>query len=151
MPRIRTAITITQPIQRVFDFVTNIHNYTNWHSSSWIGLSDHPMQVGETVTEEFSVGGHHGRIEWQVQESNPPRRWVMSGHAEGGGTATITYTFTPETHGTRFRSEFVHNIPALFAQRGDFLTLHNQLEAESAQASRRLKQVLESGRVESIS
>jgi uncharacterized protein YndB with AHSA1/START domain len=145
MPRIRTAITIAQSIEEVFDWVTNACKFPRWQTSSWTGPADHPLKTGEHVTEVFSIGGHHGRIEWRVLESNPPRRWVVSGQAEGGGTATITYTLTPETHGTRFRSEFVYNIPALFAEQGDFLSLHNQLQAESAESLRRLKQTLESG------
>ena len=105
--------------------------------------------MGEHATEEFSLGGRHERIRWIVRESSPPRRWVISGKADdGGGTATISYTLTPESQGTRFKRELVYNIPALFVEPGDFLSSHNRLQAESAESLRRLKRMLEDGAVE---
>jgi len=145
MPSIRTAISIDQPIDRVFEFVTTASNCPKWHVSSWTGTIDHALQPGEHVTEEFSLGGRHGRIHWIVRESRPPRHWVISGTSEDGGTATITYTLTPESRGTRLKREFVHHIPALFGAPGDFLLLENRLQAESAESLRRLKRILEKG------
>jgi hypothetical protein len=79
----------------------------------------------------------------------PAGRWVISGKAEdGGGTATISYTLTPESQGTRFKREFVYHIPALFVEPGDFLPSHNRLQAESAESLRRLKRMLEEDAVE---
>jgi len=145
---IRTAISIGQPIDRVFEFVTTASNCPKWHVSSWTGTIDHPLQPGEHVTEEFSLGGRHGRIHWIVRESRPPRHWVISGKSEDGGTATITYTLTPESQGTRLKREFVHHMPALFGVPGNFLSLENRLQAESAESLRRLKRILETGAVE---
>ncbi len=116
MPRIRTAISIGQSIDRVFEFVTTVSNFPKWHPSSWTGPSEHPLRAGEQVTEELSLGGRHARIQWIVRESSPPRRWVIGGKSEDGGTATITYTLKPESQGTRFKREFVYNMPALFGE-----------------------------------
>ncbi|CAN5905165.1 hypothetical protein BH20PSE1_BH20PSE1_25130 [soil metagenome] len=143
MPSIRTAISIGQSIDRVFEFVTTVSNFTKWHPSSWTGPSEHPLREGEHVTEELSVGGRHARIKWIVRESSPPRRWVICGKSEDGGTATITYTLKPESQGTRFKREFVYNMPVLFGALGDFLSLQSRLQAESAESLRRLKRILE--------
>ncbi|MGH8488364.1 MAG: SRPBCC family protein [Gammaproteobacteria bacterium] len=144
MPSIRTAISIGQSIDRVFEFVTTVSNFPKWHSSSWTGPFEHPLRAGEHVTEELSLGGRHARIQWIVRESSPPRRWVIGGKSEDGGTATITYTLIPESQGTRFKREFVYNMPVLFGELGDFLSLQSRLQAESAESLRRLKRILES-------
>jgi hypothetical protein len=114
-----------------------------WHPSSWTGPSEHLLRAGEHVTEELSLGGRHVRIQWIVRESSPPRRWVIGGRSEDGGTATITYTLLPESQGTRFKREFVYNIPVLFGELGDFLSLQSRLQVESAESLRRLKRILE--------
>ena len=145
MPRIRTAISIGQSIDRVFEFVTTVSNFPKWHSSSWTGPSEHPLRAGEQATEELSLGGRRARIQWIVRESSPPRRWVIGGKSEDGGTATITYTLIPESQGTRFKRDFVYNMPVLFGKRGDFLSLQSRLQAESAESLRRLKRILETG------
>ena len=148
MPSIRTAISIGQPIDRVFEFVTTVSHCPRWCRSLWRGPSEHLHRVGEHATEEFSLGGRHERIRWIVRESSRPRRLVISGKADDGGTATISYTLTPESQGTRFKRELIYHIPALFVEPGDFLSSHNRLQAESAESLRRLKRMLEGGAVE---
>ena len=148
MPSIRTAISIGLPIDRVFEFVTTVSHCPRWCRSLWRGPSEHLHRVGEHATEEFSLGGRHERIRWIVRESSPPRRSVISGKADDGGTATISYTLTPESQGTRFKRELVYHIPALFVEPGDFLSSHNRLQAESAESLRHLKRILEDGPVE---
>jgi uncharacterized protein YndB with AHSA1/START domain len=108
MPSIRTAISIGQPIDRVFEFVTTVSHCPRWCRSLWRGPSEHLHRVGEHATEEFSLGAQHERIRWIVRESSPPRRWVISDKADDGGTATISYTLTSESQDTRFKpSSFI--------------------------------------------
>lgn len=64
------------------------------------------------------------------------------------GSATITYTLIPESQGTRFKREFVYNLPALFGALGDFLSLQSRLQPESAESLRRLKRTLETSAIE---
>ncbi|MGH8508812.1 MAG: SRPBCC family protein [Gammaproteobacteria bacterium] len=113
--------------------------------SSRTVVADHPLQLGERVTEEFSLAGRHARIDWTVRESRPPRRWVLSGKTEDGGTATMTYMLTPERQGTRLSRHFLYNVPVLLDELGGFLSLRNRLQAECAESMRRLKRILETG------
>jgi hypothetical protein len=55
----------------------------------------------------------------------------------------VSYTLQPEQHGTRVSRNFRYEIPVLFDNYGGFFGLRNRLHAESAQALRRLKRVLE--------
>ncbi|MDQ5817408.1 MAG: SRPBCC family protein [Actinomycetota bacterium] len=144
MTQIYTTIQIQTPIQRVFDYVTTPGNWPVWHPSSLgvSGATDHSLEPGEEVTEEFLVAGRRGRVVWTVRERVAPRRWVIDGRVEGGG-GTITYTATPHDAGTTFEREFVYATPNRLLALLDRLVLRRRIEAESAEALRRLKSVLE--------
>jgi hypothetical protein len=146
MPIIKTAVSIDQSMDRVFEFVTTAANCGTWCPSSWTGPIDHSLRLGERVTEELSLAGRRARIEWTVRESRPPERWVIVGKTEDGGKATLSYVLTRGPNGTHLRREFVYDIPILFDQRGAFLSLRNRLQAESAESLRRLKRVIEAAK-----
>ncbi len=145
MTYIYTTIQIQTPIERVFDYVTTPGNWPRWHPSSLgvSGATDHSLEPGEQVTEEFRVAGRRGRVVWTVLEREAPRRWVIEGQVEGGGGGTITYTLAPHNSGTTFEREFVYDMPNPLLALLDRLLLRRRVEAESAEALRRLKEVLE--------
>lgn len=146
MTQIYTTIQIQTPIERVFDYVTTPGNWPVWHPSSLgvSGATDHSLEPGEEVTEEFRVAGRRGRVVWTVRERVAPRLWVIDGRVEGGGGGgTITYTATPHGAGTNFEREFVYTVSNPFLGLLDRLVLRRRIEAESAEALRRLRDVLE--------
>jgi uncharacterized protein YndB with AHSA1/START domain len=145
MTQIYTTIQIQTPIQRVFDYLTTPGNWPVWHPSSLGGATDHSLEPGEEVTEEVLVAGRRGRVVWTVRERVAPRRWVIDGRVEGGGGGTITYTATPHDAGTTFEREFVYATPNRLLALLDRLVLRRRIEAESAEALRLLKTVLEGG------
>jgi uncharacterized protein YndB with AHSA1/START domain len=109
MTRVYRAIEIDVPAEQVFDYVTTPGNWPDWHPSSLgvSGATDHSLEPGEQVTEEFLVAGRRGRVVWTVREREAPRRWVIEGRVEAGGGGTITYTETPHAGGTTFERAFV--------------------------------------------
>jgi uncharacterized protein YndB with AHSA1/START domain len=145
MTRIHKEIQINAPIEEVFDYVTTPGNWPEWHPSSLgvSGATDHSLEPGEQVTEEYRVAGRRGRVTWTVREREAPRRWVIEGHVEGGGGGTITYTLTPRDGGTAFEREFVYAMPNALLALLDRLIFRRRVEAESAEALRRLKSELE--------
>src|SRR5438034_205416 len=68
MTRIYTRISIQRPIEEVFAYVTTPANWPRWHPSSLgvRGAADHPLEVGEQVTEDFRVAGRCGEVVWTV-------------------------------------------------------------------------------------
>ena len=75
------------------------------------GATDHSLEPGEQVTEEYNVAGRRGRVVWTVRERDAPHRWIIDGRVEGDGGGTITYTLTPQANGTTFEREFVYATP----------------------------------------
>jgi uncharacterized protein YndB with AHSA1/START domain len=145
MTYVYTIIQIQTPIERVFDYVTTPGNWPQWHPSSLgvSGATDHSLEPGEQVTEEFRVAGRRGSVVWTVREREAPRRWVIEGQVQGGGDGTITYTLAPHNGGTTFEREFVYAMPNPLLALLDRLVLRRRVEAESAEALGRLKEVLE--------
>jgi uncharacterized protein YndB with AHSA1/START domain len=136
---------IRRPIAEVFDYVTTPAHWLVWHPSSLglHGATDHSLQVGEEVTEEFRVAGRKGSVTWKVVARDPPNRWAIAGIGAAGGKGTITYTLAATANGTAFRREFDYAMPNWFAALLDRLFIRRRIEAESTLAVSRLKQALE--------
>ena len=145
MSRIHTAIEIRAPLASVFEYATTPGIWPAWHpaSRSVSGAIDHPLEPGEQLTEEIDAAGRRWRATWTVREREAPRRWVIDGVAEGGGTATLTYVLAPAGEGTRFERELVYRMPSLWLGFLDLLVIRRRMTAESEEALRRLKAVLE--------
>ena len=144
MTRICKSIRIQTPVEEVFEYVTTPGNWPAWHPSSLgvEGATNHSLEPGEQVTEEYRVARRPGRVVWTVRERKAPRRWVIDGWVEGG-SGTITYALTPHLEGTTFERDFVYAIPNPLLSLLDWLVFRRQVEAESREALRQLKDVLE--------
>jgi len=146
--RIHTEARIGRPPQAVFDYVTTPGHWPEWHPSSQgvSGATDHSLKPGERVTEQFRVAGRSGLVVWMVTDSRPPQAWVIEGEVDGRKAGTVAYTLTADGDGTRFTRDFTYRSPNLLFAFLNRLALRQRIEAESAEAVRRLKAKLE-GRV----
>jgi uncharacterized protein YndB with AHSA1/START domain len=146
MTRIYTTATIACPIDDLYTYVTTPAHWPDWHPSS-LGVSedaDHSLEVGERVTERFLVAGRRGTVTWAVTEREAPHRWVISGAIEGSnGGGTIGYTLSQRDGGVFFEREFVYPAPNLLFAVLDALVVRRRIQAESEQATRRLKAHME--------
>ncbi|HZP67365.1 MAG TPA: SRPBCC family protein [Rudaea sp.] len=148
MTEIVSEIVIRRPVAAVFDYVTTPANWLAWHPSSIAlrGATDHSLEIGEAVDEDFRVAGRTGTVTWKVVARERPTRWVIAGRVAAGGSGTITYTLRESPVGTEFRREFVYAMPNWFAALLDRLFVRRCIEAESAEAVRRLREALENPR-----
>ena len=145
MTTIVTETTIACPVEAVFDYVTTPRHWLVWHPSS-LGLSgatEHSLRVGDEVTEAFRVAGRKGSVTWRAVLREPPTRFAIAGNVAAGGSGTITYTLARSAGGTAFRREFVYAMPNALAALLDRWFVRRRIEAESAEAVRRLKHALE--------
>lgn len=147
MTRICNSIQIRRPIEQVFDFITTPANWPQWHPAS-VSVSEnasHSLLPGEQVTENISVSGRRGQVTWLARERSAPHRWVIDGSGKNGGRATITYSLSPHPDGTHFERELVYTMPNALLVVLDWLVIRLRMKADSAEALRRLKRLLESG------
>jgi uncharacterized protein YndB with AHSA1/START domain len=144
--RIVTSTAIDRPPAVVFDFVTTPGHWPAWHPSSLSvsGQTDHPLNVGEKVTESFRVAGRRGVVVWTVRQRDPPRKWSIDGEIDGKFAGTVTYRLAPDASGTRFTREFTYRAPSLWFALINGIVLRKKIQSESDEAVARLKQLLES-------
>ncbi|WNC93440.1 SRPBCC family protein [Paraburkholderia sp. FT54] len=143
--RIVTVASIQRPATAVFDYVTTPAHWPAWHPSSLAvsGSVDHPLNLGEQVTEEFRVAGRRGRVVWTVAEREPPARWTIEGKIDGKPAGTVTYSLTSTAGGTRFERDFTYRAPSLWFALFNWLVLRARIQSESDTAVSRLKGILE--------
>ncbi len=143
--RIQNSIVIGRAPSEVYSFVTTPDNWPRWHPSSLgvSGATDHPLLVGEQVSEQFLVAGYQGTVVWTVVQRQAPLRWAISGKIEGGGSGKVSYRLTQLEGGTRFEREFDYARPNLLFALADMFSVRAKVTAESAEALRRLKALLE--------
>jgi hypothetical protein len=146
--RIQTSTVIGRAAPEVYNYVTTPGNWPLWHPSSLAvsGATDHPLQVGEQVSEEFLVAGYQGTVVWTVVQRQAPLRWAIDGKIADGGSGKVSYRLTQIAGGTLFEREFVYARPNLLFALADAFSLRRKVTAESAEALKRLKAVLEEGR-----
>lgn len=147
MSRIYASALIRQPIELVFNYVTTPGNWPRWHLSSLAvsGATNHSLNVGEQVTEEFLVAGRLGRAVWTVTERDEPRRWVIDGEVIGGDHGgRVIYSLSE--HGesaTLFEREFFYDFPNPIQRLVDRLFIRSRITRESVDSMNRLRERLE--------
>ena len=144
--RIVSAVDIARGPPEGFAYVTTPGNWPQWHPSSLAvnGAVDHPLEIGESVVEDFQVAGRRGRVTWRVTAREPDRSWRIAGNIEGRESGTVSYSLAPTATGTHFVREFEYRTPNLLFALLNRLSLRSRIEAESLQAVRQLKERLES-------
>ncbi len=96
MSRIFTTIQINRPVKQVFDFITTPDTWPLWHPRviGITGNTDHSLNIGEQVTEEFTDAGRHSRVIWTIIEREDAQRWVINGKdLEGRDAGQVAFTF----------------------------------------------------------
>lgn len=143
--RVSTVALIQRPPEIVFDYVTTPAHWPVWHPSSLAvsGAVDHPLDLGEQVTEQFRVAGRRGSVVWTVTAREPPRKWTIEGKIAGNPAGAVTYSLTSTASGTHFERVFTYRAPSLWFAILNWLVLRARIQDESDQAVLRLKNVLE--------
>jgi uncharacterized protein YndB with AHSA1/START domain len=139
------AIDIAASADRVFNYVTTPANWPRWHPQSRAvkGVVDRTPRPGEQTVEEFEIAGRRGSATWTSDIVDAPRRWEFAGRNESGGGARIIYTLTPVAGGTHFERDIVYRGDNLLFAIVNALEIKSIMDADSAEALRRLKRAIE--------
>jgi uncharacterized protein YndB with AHSA1/START domain len=147
MTRIYSASVIQQPVEHVFEYVTTPGNWPRWHPSSLAvsGSTNHSLDLGEQVMEEFLVAGRLGRAVWTVIEREDPNRWVIDGRIAGSNNGgRVIYTVRRQADGsTFFERELYYRLRSPIHRLLESFLIRRRIEAESLEAVQRLKHRLE--------
>jgi uncharacterized protein YndB with AHSA1/START domain len=141
MPKINNSINISAPVEKVFAYVTDLMNSTEW----FVGMTEVTDVTGSGVGQHFhwkyNMLGVPLRGEGTVREHVPNERRVTEG--KGGITSTWTFTFAPDEGGTKLDLELDYTIPVpVLGKLAEKLVLkRNQREADLSMEN--LKQRME--------
>ena len=142
--RVINSVEIAKPISAVFAYVTTPGQWPKWHPSSLkvSGATDHSLEVGERVVEDFRVAGRTGQAVWVVVDSAPPRLWVIDATISGRAAGPVQYSLGEKDGNTVFYREFTYRAPNLLFVMLNAISIRRQIQAESEQAVQNLKRVL---------
>lgn len=145
MSEIVSTVVINRPVAKVFDYVTTPANWLAWHPSSVrvSGATDHSLEVGEQVQEDFIVAGRAGGIVWTVIEREAPTGWAIEGHVHRAGGGIIRYSLIAEGQATRFVRNFTYTMDNAFLSILDVLFVRRRIRSESGEALTALKAALD--------
>ncbi len=139
-----STVRIHRPIDDVFAFFTTPKNWPLWHpaSISVSGATDHSLEIGEEVTEEFREGNGKGTAVWRVTARDAPRLWRIE-TSPGKSWVTITYRLRTDGEDTAFEREMRYHFGGLWYSLLDAFVVRPHFERESAQAVANAKEILE--------
>ena len=142
--RVVSTVRIHQPIGNVFAFFTTPKNWPLWHpaSISVSGATDHSLEIGEEVTEEFRAGNGKRTAVWRVTAREAPRLWRIE-TAPGKTRVTITCRLRTEGEDTVFERDMQYRFGGLWYSLLDPFVIRPRIERESAQAVANAKEMLE--------
>lgn len=139
-----STMRIRRPIGDVFTFFTTPKNWPLWHpaSISVAGATDHSLEIGEEVTEEFRAGGGKRTAVWRVTARDAPRLWRIE-TARGKSRVTITYRLRTDGEDTVFERDMQYKFGGLWYSLLDPFVVRPHIERKSAQAVSNAKEILE--------
>lgn len=100
MPQIIETIEIAAPLDKVFGVLSDPRRYAEWLTIH-AGWTEEPpadvgdIKVGDVLKEKISLMGMVNKIEWTVQEFDPPRWMKITGTAMAGVRAAFTMAAEP--------------------------------------------------------
>jgi hypothetical protein len=142
MLSIVNAVRIAGPVPAVFDLVTSARFWPQWHPASQVvgGVTQRPYQLGDLIHERGEIAGIHFDVTWEVEEHKRPSHVVLRSQAPA---AQIMYTFEERGDATEFRRELECDEKIFPALAADPVTLGRFVHAQSEEALRRLKELVE--------
>ncbi len=145
MGYVENTVLIERPRPAVFDAATTARYWPQWHPATRgvEGAIDHPVQLGEVITEHVNIAGREGLAHWTCVEYMRPERLVLDATGAGGTTACITYTFAERSGGTEFTRAMRYNFLGLAEGSAEAAALDQVMQAQSTVAMNNLKTLID--------
>ncbi len=102
MATIETSISINQPVEKVFAFLTDIQNQKSLNPSITDVVMDGPLAVGSRYKIKMTVMGRPFESENEIVAIEPNKKFgIKTLAAPPASPVTNTYTLEPEGSGTK--------------------------------------------------
>src|SRR5262249_13096426 len=141
--QVSNTVLMQRPRAAVFDVATTARHWPEWHPATRAvrGAIDHPVQLGEQITEDIVIAGMPGTATWTCIEYDRPNRLGLHGSGGGGTKAGIVYPFTDVEGGVEFPRALTYEVPAVaFLLKG---RIDHAMQEQSAEAIENLRALLE--------
>lgn len=137
MPQVSHHFVVDRPIQAVFDVVTTVSWWPQWHPATRgvEGDIDHPARLGDRVTEHVTIAGIEGSGTWTVTEYDAPRHLALETDLAFGHLRISYWLEAAADGGTSFRRDL--DFPDLGPQ------ITAAMESQSAQGVANLARLVE--------
>ena len=145
MGYVENTVLIGRVRTSVFDAATTARYWPQWHPATRAveGAIDHPVQLGEAITEHVNIAGREGVAHWTCVEYVRPERLVLDATGAGGTTARITYTFAERPGGTEFTRAMRYNFLGQPDGSPQAAARDQVMQAQSTVAMNNLKALIE--------
>jgi Polyketide cyclase / dehydrase and lipid transport len=137
MSQVSHHFVVARPLQAVFDVVTTVGLWPQWHPATRgvEGDIDHPARLGDRVTEHVTIAGIEGSGTWTVTEYDPPRHLALEAYLAFGYLRISYWLAAAAGGGTRFQRDL--DFPDLGAR------IAAAMESQSAQGVANLARLVE--------
>ena len=102
MTIVETSISISKPVEQVFEFISNLQNQTKLNSTLSEVILDGPVAVGTKFKIKGSVMGRDFETDNEIIALEPNRKFgIKTFAAPPASDVTNTYTLEKEGEGTK--------------------------------------------------
>jgi len=142
MPTISFNITINQPADKIFDYVTSVENHKAWQA----GIADAkvtpagPVAVGSTYVYTTEVMGRKIESKMQVSALEQNKKWAVKTVGVPNSVETV-YLFEPAGSGTKVTISM--DVPAGAYPAPAEAMIKQQMQKSLEEQCNRIKQMLE--------
>ncbi len=144
------SVLIDRPIEEVFDLITTVKYWPEWHPSSletW-GQTETPAKIGDEATERVQIGAIKGEITWVVSRYNRPWLWEITATEiklplMSKGSTKIVYDLARSEKEVLFVRTHSYQMPTALTRFYDRVRFRNKLNTDSGHGIVRIKEMVE--------
>jgi len=150
LTRIEKSIVIEAPVEKVFDFVTDVDNFVKTQppetETTVLSRDKGPDRVGSKAKVRAKAGGQVWEVEMEVTELVKNKRRVMRQKSGALKKMEATDLFEPTEKGTKLTSILEYELPySLIGKVVDKLKVSKDIEKSLDYSMKKTKELVEKG------
>jgi len=148
LTRIEKSIVIEAPVEKVFDFLTDVDNFVKTQhpetEMTVLSRDKGPDRVGSKGKVRAKIGGHVLEVEVETTELVKNKRRVMRQKSGALKKMETTDLFEPTEKGTKLTTIMEYELPySLLGKIVDKLKVRKDIEKSMDYSAKKMKELLE--------